>query len=120
MKSEIVKVQEKIWQECRRIVRLQGNECYTCGKILESSKIQTGHLIPKKICKHLKYDLRILKVQCYFCNINLGGNGAKGLYRLINEKGMTYVNQIFIDLNKDITINLKYYNDILEKYKQIK
>ena len=41
MKSEIVKIQEQIWQECRRIVRLQGdNTCYTCGKILEPAKFK--------------------------------------------------------------------------------
>ena len=116
-KNPIVKIQEDIWQECRRIIASRyGTTCYTCGK----PSLHTGHMIPKKICHHMKYDLRILRPQCYFCNINLGGNGAIGIYKMIQEKRMQHVDEIFEDLfyNK-VEVNLEFYTELLERYKQL-
>ena len=113
MKSEIKKIQELLWQECRRIVKVRfGNLCYTCGKKIEGKNWQCGHIIPKKICHHMKYDLRILRPQCYFCNINLGGNGAIGIYKMIAEHSMAYVDEIFEDyFYKRVKVDLEYYTD---------
>lgn len=40
----------------------------------------------------LKYDLRILRPQCYNCNINLGGMGAVFYVKLLKEKGKQFMN----------------------------
>ena len=78
-KQSISLIQRKIWEECKRIIRARyGNTCYTCGKSgLEGSNWHTGHLLAKaSLGAFLKYDLRLLRPQCYHDNINLGGNGA--------------------------------------------
>jgi len=121
-KSPIVKIQELIWQECRRITKTRyGNSCYTCNKKnLSGSSWQTGHIIPKKICHHLKYDLRILRPQCYNCNINLGGNGAIGIYKMIQEHSIEFVDEIFEDLfYKKVKVDLEFYTKMLEELKKI-
>ena len=74
-KSQIKKIQDLLWQECRRIVFEQfRNTCYTCGaRNLTGANRQCGHLYPKaSVGAYLKYDLRILRPQCFHCNINLG------------------------------------------------
>lgn len=99
-KSAIVKIQDQIWQECRRIIFAKyGNTCYTCGKQnLEGSNKQLGHFIPKASCgAYLKYDLRNLRPQCFHCNLNLGGNGAEFYRRMVAEIGQEEVDNIFKD-----------------------
>lgn len=104
-KSPIVKIQDEIWQECRRITLAKyGDTCFTCGKQnLEGSNRQLGHFIPKASCgAFLKYDLRNLRIQCMHCNINLGGNGAEYYRRMVAEIGQEEVDKIFQD--KNITV----------------
>lgn len=48
----------------------------------------------------LRYDLRNLRVQCYFCNINCGGNGSAYYRNMVEEVGQQSVDQLFIDKNK--------------------
>ena len=117
----ISKLQGKIWEECKRIIRAKyGNICYTCGKgNLESGNWQTGHLLAKaSVGAYLKYDLRILRPQCYFCNINCGGRGADFLEKMKRIEGEDYVNQIFIDKQKSVNA-YEHYQKLLEEYKQI-
>jgi DNA modification methylase len=67
---------------------------------------------------YLKYDLRILKSQCYFCNINCGGRGADFIERMRQEKGEEYVNKIIKD--KQVTVKAyDFYLKLLEEYKQM-
>lgn len=54
----------------------------------------------------LKYDLRILRPQCYYCNINLGGRGADFYKRMTEENGSAYMEQ----LEKDRQISVKAYD----------
>jgi hypothetical protein len=82
----------------------------------------TGHFLPKGSCgSFLKYDLRNLRPQCYNCNINLGGNGAVFMQKMIIRDGQEYVDQIFKD--KLIILSgkqsLEHYELLLEKYKLI-
>jgi hypothetical protein len=89
-KQPISKIQRTLWELCKQITRkTYGNTCYTCGKTqLEGSNWHTGHMWPKaSLPASLKYDLRILRPQCYHCNINLGGNGAVFYARMLKEIG---------------------------------
>jgi hypothetical protein len=75
-------IEKKLWQKCREITfKKYGDVCYTCGQMgLEKQNRQLGHYYPKgALSASLKYDLRILRPQCYNCNINYGGMG--GVYR---------------------------------------
>lgn len=119
----IGKLQKLIWVECKRIVRatyIKQNgtwDCFTCHRLIdEPSKAQTGHFRPSSVCgAYLRYDLRNLRIQCYNCNINAGGNGAMYYKNLIIEKGQDYVDQIFIDEQKSVKA-YDHYVYILAQY----
>jgi len=117
-KLPISKIQKKIWEHCKRIIRGKyGNTCYTCGKVgLEGSNWHTGHMIAKaSLGAYLKYDLRLLRPQCYNCNINLGGMGAIFIENMRNREGDKYVEQILQDRN--VTVKAyDHYLMLLDKY----
>ena len=120
-KSLIRKTQDLLWQECRRIIKQRyGNTCYTCGKTgLEGANWQIGHLLPKaSVGASLKYDLRILRPQCFHCNINLGGCGAEYLRQMQSREGSDYVTQIFKDKQKIVKAQ-DHYEKLLKEYKEI-
>lgn len=121
-KQPISKIQRQLWEECKRIVRTRyPNTCYTCGRTgLEGSNLHTAHFIPKASCgAYLKYDLRNLRICCYHCNINLGGNGSAFYRNLVNIEGQEYVDKLFEDKQKTIKA-YDYYLMLLNEYKNIK
>jgi len=110
------------------IKQRDGRTCFTCGRLIEPGKgLHCGHFIPSKICGYdLRYDEEIVHVQCYFCNINLGGYGAMYYKKMIEKYGQKKVDNIFERLNiykqqrnkwKDIDyINkIQYYKDLQNK-----
>lgn len=116
-KSADRKLQDQLWELCKQITRKKyGNKCYTCGKDgLEGSGWHTGHMLPKaSVGAFLKYDLRILRPQCYYCNINLGGNGAEFYRRMILEVGSAAVNEIILDKQKTVKASDHYAKLLIE------
>lgn len=102
-KQKISTIQVKIWEHCKRLTRQKyGNTCFTCGATgLSGSNWHTGHLFAKaSLGAFLKYDLRVLRPQCYNCNINLGGNGARFIENLRRIEGNEYVDAIIRDQQK--------------------
>jgi hypothetical protein len=121
-KGELVILQEKIWEECKRIIRNRyGKICYACGKkIVKSSDWHTAHFIPKSVCKpYLKYDLRNLRPCCYKCNVILSGNWSFFFQKLRREKGMTVINKLLKDRDKEVENVKEFYKKIYEEYKQM-
>lgn len=124
-KSPQAKLEESLWNECKRITREQyGNSCYTCGaKNLVGCNWHTGHLWPKgSLHALLKYDIRILRPQCYNCNMNLGGMGAVFYTKMLKEEGKSYMSKLEEDRLKDKNIILKsfdHYTKLLKEYKEI-
>lgn len=118
-KLSISKIQRQIWEECKRIIRRDyGNTCYTCGKGgLEGSNWHTGHLWAKaSLGAYLKYSLDVLRPQCYFCNINCGGQGAIFYKKMLDEKGKKFMEQL--EKDKQVTVKaIDHYIEILAKYK---
>jgi len=114
-------IQRKLWEECKRIIRARYKPiCYTCGATgLTGANFQTGHLFPKaSLGAYLKYDLRVLRPQCFACNIHRGGEGALFIEYMRAEEGNAYVDKII----KDRQVSVKAYDwyvQLLEKYKQI-
>lgn len=66
----------------------------------------------------LKYDLRVLRLQCYRCNIDLGGNGAEFLERLIAERGGVYVQNLSKDKKVSVRAN-DHYAKLITVYEEI-
>ncbi len=119
MKSETKKIQDALWKECKRItLNKYGNTCYTCGaNNLVAGNCQLGHCIPSGACgAFLRYDLRNLRIQCMWCNIHMGGNGAEYVRRLEKEVGKKEVNQLFKDKQKSVKA-IDHYKKLLEEYK---
>lgn len=126
-KKSLKTLKHDLWQECKRIIRATYQHpdgywnCFTCDRLIdEPAKAQTGHFIANASCgAYLRYDLRNLRIQCYFCNINLGGNGAEFYKRLVEEKGQEYVDQIFKDKYITIKADSFWYGKKIKQYKDI-
>ena len=125
-KSALKKLEDKLWEECRRIIFEQyGNNCYTCTqKNLVGRNLHCGHMWAKgSLGASLKYDLRILRPQCYNCNMNLGGMGAIFIKKMEREEGKFYMEKLHADLVIDKQGLLKsfdHYTKLLEEYKHIR
>jgi len=125
-KPTIGKIQKQLWEHCKRIIRsryINKNgtwNCFTCGRLInEPAKAQTGHFIANSISgAYLRYDLRNLRIQCYNCNINCGGNGAMYYKRLVEENGQEFVDQLFKDKEKTVKA-YDHYLFLLEEYKKL-
>ena len=69
-------------------IKLYGTDCYTCIQTnLSGANCQLGHCPwPRSVLSTIaKYDPRYTRVQCFRCNIHLGGNGAKAFERMQRE-----------------------------------
>lgn len=120
-KQKISTIQRKLWVECRRIIRSRyEHTCYTCNaQNLQGANLQTGHMLAKaSVGAYLKYDLRVLRPQCYLCNIRHGGRGADFIENMRRIEGNEYVDQILKDRNV-IVKAIDHYIQLLETYKQI-
>lgn len=126
-KPDVKKLKIKLWELCKQIVRKtyikeDGTwDCFTCGKHIDiPAKAQTGHFIPSSTCgAYLRYDLRNLRVQCYNCNINGGGQGAMYYKNLVEEKGKKYVDKIFQDKNISIKADWVWFEAKISEYEDI-
>lgn len=120
-KQPISKLQKLIWDECKRIVRSRYKDCYTCpAKNLKGSDAQTGHgPWPKSVLNaYLKYDLRVLRLQCALCNRWRDGMSYEFGKRLLAEIGP----EAMARLEKDRGVTVKaydHYAKILEQYRKI-
>src|SRR3990167_3961361 len=124
-KSPLRKLQDEIWQHCRRIIKsryilLDGTyRCFTCDKPIEGQNCQLGHFIPNSVGGTLlRYNLDNLRLQCYYENINLGGNGSVFYKNLLEEKGQPYIDELF--RLKGLTCKaLDTYKELLTKYQTL-
>ncbi len=126
-KDSISKIQRLLWAECRRIaLKEQANnngevDCYTCpAKNLIGSNRQLGHVpYPKStLGAFLKYALRLLKWQCFSCNINKGGMGAEAYKRLLKENGEEFMKQLELDRRTTVKA-YDFYVTLLETYRHL-
>lgn len=69
------------------------------------SGLHAGHFIPSSTCGiRLRYDLRNIRPQCFFCNIHLGGNGSEFYRKLVQEVGQEAVDTLFKEKQQIINI----------------
>lgn len=120
-KAKISTIQNKLWDIIKQIVRKKyPNTCYTCSRQgLSGSNWQTGHLWSKaSLGAYLKYDLRVLRPQCYNCNINKGGAGADYYARMLEEIGQEEMEKLQKD--RQVTVNAyDHYLKLIEEYTKI-
>jgi len=119
-KMPISKLQREIWQLCREIANIiYPSDCFTCPqKGLVGSNRQLGHMWAKaSLGAFLKYDLRILRWQCFSCNIHKGGMGADFYKRLLDEQGGEFMELLEKDRNKIVNA-YDYYLELRDRYKK--
>jgi hypothetical protein len=120
-KAKISVIQRTLWELCKQIIRKRhGNSCYTCNaQNLSGSNWQTGHMWAKgSLGAYMKYDLRILRPQCYLCNLRHGGRGADFYKRMLEEIG----EDDMCKLEKDRQILVRaydHYAKLVLEYKDI-
>ena len=120
-KQKISVLQRRLWEECRRVAKkMYKNDCYTCpAKNLQGSNCQLGHLWAKaSLGAFLKYDMRLLRWQCFRCNINFGGMGSDFYMRMWEENGADYMNKLLADRKVSVKA-YDHYQKLLTEYQQI-
>lgn len=123
-KSELSKIQRKLWELCRQVAFKRFSkdgkvDCYTCGaKDLQKQNRQLGHMWAKaSLGAFLKYDMRVLRWQCYHCNMNLGGMGADFRKRMEGEIGKKAMTQL--EKDRQILTNAKdHYLNLISNYEE--
>jgi hypothetical protein len=119
-KQPISKIQKLLWQECRRVADIiYKPDCYTCpAKNLVGSNKQLGHVPwPKSILgASLKYDMRVLRWQCFACNIHRSGMGTEAYKKMLREEGKEYMDKLEQDRQKTIKA-YDFYVELLETYR---
>jgi len=132
-KTERQKLEEKLWEECKRIIRTRyPNECFTCRAVdLAGVNWQTGHGKPKgALPLQFKYDLRNLRPQCMNCNINLGGASDIFIAKLEqDQEGLTFLEEACRKTEEGWIIKkegglvgkeaTEFLRDLLESYQQV-
>ena len=121
-KQPISKLQRELWQQCRRVAGIfYKKDCYTCPqKALQGANCHLGHVPwPKStLGAFLKYDMRVLRFQCYSCNVHKGGMGAEAYKRMLREEGKPYMNLLEKDRQKTVKA-YDFYVELLEYYKSL-
>ena len=78
-KEKLEEVQKEL------VIKLYGRDCYTCPKKnLIGMNCQLGH-VPwprSELSVRCIFTTDFTRMQCFRCNINCGGNGAKALRRM--------------------------------------
>jgi len=89
-RKSLSQLKKCLWTVFSKYIRLRDKRvCITCGRVVPIEKprgYHAGHCEPKSICPlELYFDERNVNGQCYNCNINLGGWGARYRER-VDEK----------------------------------
>jgi hypothetical protein len=120
-KGEIPRLKKKLWNLCKLINRKeQPNVCYTCGAVgLEGANWHTGHMWAKaSLSSHLKYDMRVLRSQCYRCNVNHGGAGADFYRNMVAEIGQEAMDELEKERQITIKADKQWYLNKIAEYEE--
>jgi len=95
----------------------KGEPCYTCDKPQRftdtGQAFHVGHYMPAKQVDPRRFMLANMRMQCYKCNCQLSGNQAVYRKRLIDEKGIEFVEWLECETNhKELKKVFPHYFDI--------
>lgn len=116
-------ITRELWKLCRQLTfGKYGTDCYTCNqKHLSGQNLQCGHGYPGgALGASMKYDLRILRPQCYSDNINKGGMGVVFWKSLERDLGKEVADALYLECqsSKGKPVNARiHYTDLIIKYK---
>lgn len=121
------KLKKTLWELCKEITRARYRNkdgtftCYTCGRLIdEAKKAHTGHGIASAVGGALlRFHLDNLRIQDYFCNVNLGGNGAVFHKNLIEEIGQERVDELFRLKAQTVKADRIFYANKINEYTKL-
>ena len=96
-KPSLAKLKAKLWGLLAPAVKAAyPPRCYTCGRApLTGTNHHAGHMFAKGRSHALSaFDPRNLRPQDWYCNINLGGNGAEFARRYIAMHGQAEFDEV--------------------------
>ena len=124
-KTENRKLKDALWELCRKFAKQKyvwsdGTfKCFTCDKPIEKSNCQLGHFIPSSVGGAiLRYHPNNLRLQCYYDNINLGGNGSEFYKRLLAQEGQGFIDNLFRLKNRSIKADIIFYKKMIDLYEK--
>lgn len=120
-------LKKKAWEIFSKYIRLRDcllttrtkerGKCITCGREYEFKSLQAGHCISGRH-NSLLFDEMAVHAQCYYCNIQLGGNLAV-YYRVINNMfGAGSYENLELRDKMLVKISPEGYEEIYSRYKQ--
>ena len=113
---------DKLWGIVRKKVFKQyGKNCYTCPQTnLKGINLQCGHGYSKgALGVTMQYDIRILRPQCYNCNLRYGGMGAVFWKRLETDLGKKEADLLYAECKKSKGLGIKarpFIKELIKKY----
>ena len=119
-KSEHRQLMDALWDMCKQIVSMvYGEDCYTCpAKNLVGRNKHLGH-VPwpeSTMSALLKRDIRVLRYQCYRCNIHHGGMGGVAYKKMLREEGAPFMEQLEKEKNNNTTKADDHYRKLIKEY----
>ena len=115
-------IESQLWKLTRkRVFDLYGTNCYTCNQtLLVGANLQCGHAYPKgALGASLRYDVRVLRPQCFNDNINLGGMSVVFWKNLEKEMGKEEADALYEEcrLSKGRPIKARdHYLKLIQEY----
>jgi len=114
MSKELTKLKKDTWDWCSKYVRLKYADrngyvaCYTCGRVMywqSGNQMQAGHGFSGR-GNSILFELKIIRPQCYSCNICEHGNYDVFKIKLEKEYGFKFMQKMLKQKNtiKQFTI----------------
>ena len=109
-KTKLSTLKKKAWSTLSLLTRLSASDangycsCVTCGMTKHYKEMQAGHWVPQAQGNAVRFDRRNVHVQCYRCNVNLGGNGPE--YSAFMER--TYGKEVMEELRRKSNESVKF------------
>jgi len=100
------------------IRRRDNHTCYTCGIVMEPTKSQNGHFVPRQYLS-LRWDERNCHAQCYACNVLYNGQPSVYAIKLTEQYGPDILRE-FEAKRKELTkLREDFYIENIGKYKAL-
>lgn len=118
MSKELTNLKKKLWKVFSQYIRRRDKGvCFTCGLKKHWKEQQAGHMIPKSVGGLSLYFHELnVNVQCYRCNINLGGNGAIYAKNFVEKYGQWKFDELLQEKNKIVKFSKQHYLFLLDHY----
>ncbi len=109
---------KKLWAIFSEYIKLRdGTICITCMKRCEGSGRHAGHFIPSSVGGAiLRYHENNVHVQCFRCNIHLGGWGERYAEIMEARYGRTFVEGLRQLMNTTIKADSIFYEEKIKEY----